>query len=313
MNKLLATTALVAILVTPAFAQTDADRVTDDTATTAAPDVMDQTMSHNVLSLSGMEIGADSLIGHRVYTPQDGTPAPDTAEMRDGVNEASDTWDDIGKIGDVLIDESGSVNSVVIDAGGFLGIGERHVRVDLADVQIINDLDDEDGYFVVYTGSRAMLEEGDAYDAETVGHNGLTSLHPGEWMAGDSADATSTPAATAATDADTDNAVDQMQRPERETLTSVAPTAVTADELKGARVYGSVDGWIGDISDLVMDEDGQVSKIVVDVGGWLGMGVHPVALAFDEIDLRRQDDDGAVFAFVDYSQEELEAMPEWTK
>lgn len=310
MKTLLATTALVAVLVTPAFAQTDTDQMTDDATTSTAPDVMDQAMTHNVLSLSGMEIGADSLIGHNVYAPQDGTPGPDSAELHDGINEAPDTWDDIGKIGDVLIDGSGSINSVVIDAGGFLGIGVRHVRVALDDVMIINDLDTEDGYFVVFTGNRAMLEEGDAYDDESAGSEGLTSLHPGEWMADDAADATSTPAATADT---SDSAIADMQRPDRDTLVSITPSAVTADELKGARVYGPVDGWVGDISDLVMDEDGQVSKIVVDVGGWLGIGVHPVALTFDEIDLRRQDDDGAIFAFVDYSQEELEAMPEWTE
>jgi len=102
-------------------------------------------------------------------------------------------------------------------------------------------------------------------------------------------------------------------RPDREALDVIPADAITAEEMKGARVYGPVDGWVGDISELVLNEDGRMSHVVVDVGGWLGIGVHPVALAFDEIDLRRENEDGGVVAFVDYTEAELEAMPEWTE
>jgi hypothetical protein len=44
--------------------------------------------------------------------------------------KASGGPDSIGKITDVLIDRSGSVSAVVIDVGGFLGVGSRKIAVD---------------------------------------------------------------------------------------------------------------------------------------------------------------------------------------
>lgn len=42
----------------------------------------------------------------------------------------------IGDIGDVLISQDGSVNAVIIGVGGFLGIGEKDVAVDMSALQL---------------------------------------------------------------------------------------------------------------------------------------------------------------------------------
>lgn len=42
----------------------------------------------------------------------------------------------IGSVSDVLIGHSGGVNAVVIDVGGFLGIGSKSVAVDMATLQV---------------------------------------------------------------------------------------------------------------------------------------------------------------------------------
>jgi hypothetical protein len=288
MKKLLLSTALVAVLATPGLAQTQSDTV--QTPTTQA------TMA--LMSLSGLEISADKLIGHRVHTPEMGGGA--AVDMHQGIADAPDTWEDVGEIGDVLIDSLGKVNSVVVDAGGFLGVGERSVRVALADLQIINDADNDDEFFVVYTGSRAMLEEAKPYDAASADHGDVT---PMERDANALGDANSAAAADPTT---------PMPRPDREGLMIIKVDTLTADDLQGARVYGQADGWIGEIGELILTEDGKMSKVVVDVGGWLGMGEHPVALGFDQVELRREGNDGDVFAYVDYTQDELEAMPEWS-
>lgn len=44
--------------------------------------------------------------------------------------------EDIGEVGDVLIDRNGQVRAVVLDIGGFLGIGETHVAVPMEQVQM---------------------------------------------------------------------------------------------------------------------------------------------------------------------------------
>lgn len=50
-------------------------------------------------------------------------------EVRGANNE------DIGEIGDVLIDRTGQVKGVVVDVGGFLGLGETHVAVPMQALQ----------------------------------------------------------------------------------------------------------------------------------------------------------------------------------
>ena len=61
----------------------------------------------------------------------------------------------------------------------------------------------------------------------------------------------------------------------------------------------------------MLNDEGDVTEILVDVGGWLGMGEHTVALGFDQIELRRDGQNGTVFAYVGFTQAELEAMTEW--
>ena len=56
-----------------------------------------------------------------------------------------------------------------------------------------------------------------------------------------------------------------------------------------------------------MTDDGRVEAIVVGVGGFLGIGEKPVALAWDSIKLTEQD--GARVILVSATREQLEGMP----
>jgi hypothetical protein len=47
--------------------------------------------------------------------------------------------DDIGEIEEVLVDASGQPVAVVVEVGGFLGIGEREVVLGLDQVQLMDD------------------------------------------------------------------------------------------------------------------------------------------------------------------------------
>lgn len=44
--------------------------------------------------------------------------------------------EEIGEVGDVLIDRNGQVRAVILDIGGFLGIGETHVAIPIQQVQM---------------------------------------------------------------------------------------------------------------------------------------------------------------------------------
>lgn len=49
--------------------------------------------------------------------------------------------ENIGEIGDIVISSTGQVNAYVIDVGGFLGMGEKHVALQSSDVTIVADAD----------------------------------------------------------------------------------------------------------------------------------------------------------------------------
>ncbi|MCW1933675.1 PRC-barrel domain-containing protein [Pararhodobacter zhoushanensis] len=331
MKKLLLTTAVAAILVAPAYAQTTtqpvgdatqqpAEQMTGSAATdlTAQASSLNAQASSNITMMGGGEVSADELIGHRVHAPD--PEATESSDLTVGIADAPDGWEDIGEIGDVIVDGSGGVSAVVIDAGGFLGMGEHHVRIPYSDLQFVADSDDEDDYYVVYTGNRDLLQDADEYDPATE-ETGMMSLRDHSAMSDDAAGGTGAmttmPAETTMpSDADTNTttdpaAMDDMERPDRDGLMAVDVATITADDVQGARVYGTEQDWIGDVNDVVLGDDGRVSQVVLDIGGWLGIGEHQVALGFDQVDLRRDGDGGAVYAYVDFTKEELEAMPEW--
>jgi hypothetical protein len=54
-----------------------------------------------------------------------------TAEKLIGADIVSPAGDDVGEVGDLLVDKNGKANNVVVDVGGFLGIGGKNVVLDL--------------------------------------------------------------------------------------------------------------------------------------------------------------------------------------
>lgn len=61
-------------------------------------------------------------------------------------------------------------------------------------------------------------------------------------------------------------------------------SALTAEELIGTNVYGPENEHIGVIGDFVLSEEGDVDAIIIDFGGFLGIGVKEVAVGYDDLD-----------------------------
>jgi len=55
-----------------------------------------------------------------------------------------------------------------------------------------------------------------------------------------------------------------------------------ASKLLGASVYNDNDQKIGKIGDLIVAPDGTLSVAIIDVGGFLGIGTHHVAIPVQE-------------------------------
>jgi sporulation protein YlmC with PRC-barrel domain len=56
-----------------------------------------------------------------------------------------------------------------------------------------------------------------------------------------------------------------------------------ASKLVGVNVYNEANEKIGDINDVILDKSGKVANVILGVGGFLGMGEHYVAVAFDKL------------------------------
>ena len=83
-----------------------------------------------------------------------------------------------------------------------------------------------------------------------------------------------------------------------------------ADDLIGSDVYGANEDNIGNVGDILLTEDGSFDAIIVDVGGFLGIGAREVALGLDEVQFMRDGQD-SWHVYTSYTQEQLEAAPEY--
>ena len=56
-----------------------------------------------------------------------------------------------------------------------------------------------------------------------------------------------------------------------------------SSKLIGVDVYNEANEKVGSIEELILDKSGKVEHVVLGVGGFLGMGEHYVAVAFDKL------------------------------
>ena len=135
-RTLLAAAALAALA--PAAASADAHM------TSPFPDV---TLEY------GKDYLATTLIGERIHITED--------EFEPGsalAAGASDEWDDIGEIGDMIIGVDGTLDAIVIDVGGFLGIGEKEVAVSWSALQPVYEEDQPDDWIIALRATRDEIE-----------------------------------------------------------------------------------------------------------------------------------------------------------
>ena len=113
-RNLLATTALATLVATAAYAQQDPApapaTAPAETTQPAAPATRRSSKADGYL--------ATNMIGESVY------------------NGTGDTAENIGDVNDIVIAKDGMVQSVVVGVGGFLGIGEKNVAIEFAQLQL---------------------------------------------------------------------------------------------------------------------------------------------------------------------------------
>jgi sporulation protein YlmC with PRC-barrel domain len=56
-----------------------------------------------------------------------------------------------------------------------------------------------------------------------------------------------------------------------------------ASKLVGVNVYNESNEKIGDVNDVILGKSGNITNVILGVGGFLGMGEHYVAVTFDQL------------------------------
>lgn len=299
MKKLLATTALGLMMAMPALADNHAAP-----AGAMATETFYGAVDHAVM--------ASDLIGKRVYaTETDYDPNAALTEI-DG------NWDDIGEVSDVIIGLQGDVEAVLVDIGGFLGIGEKTVAVNLGTLAMIPDGDSEGEFFIVMKGNRAALEGAPAYSADMDHSDASGAMEAAETRIESAAAETRTTMdeAMQSAEAVAKDAAAKTEAMADATAGTVAAmtgprdiSALTAEDLTGESVWGPDGDRVGEVGEVVLDDQMKVSGIVIDVGGFLGIGEKPVELSPEMVQVTS--DDAGVTLNVALTEAELEQLPEF--
>jgi len=84
-----------------------------------------------------------------------------------------------------------------------------------------------------------------------------------------------------------------------------------ASDIYKADVYDNAEDKIGVVSDLIIDNSGNVTSAVVGVGGFLGVGKKDVAVPFKDLKVVSRDDKD--WLVLNQTKEELKAAPAYDK
>ena len=222
---------------------------------------------------------ASQLIGETVYA-----------------SEAEDA-ETIGEVNDLIVANDGDIDAAVIGVGGFLGVGEKNVAVSFDSLKLVTDKDGD--RYVVLEATKEELEAAPEFEVQA-------AATPAEPAVDKTVAAPQTINPTAPTEPPAASV------PSRDSLKSVDLGTISSDNVIGATIYAPNDETVGEISEVVLTQDGKIDAVIVDVGGFLGIGAKSVAIAFDALDFKA-DENGNVYVYSAFTEDQLQAAAEYVK
>ncbi len=213
----------------------------------------------------------------------------------------------IGQINEIVLSDDGEVRALVIGVGGFLGMGEHDVAVTLDQVSFATDAEDSSEMYIMLHTSTDMLQDAPSYDrmATRGGETGDTQDR--------AQDQDGQMAATRDTQANAEGrtgfAAPDMQR---DGYNRVEIGDVSTEMLMGQTVYDVADNDVGTVDDMILDEDGSITSIIIDFGGFLGIGSSQAAIGFDELTIMSDEGYSDVRIYVDATRDQIQELPRYS-
>lgn len=91
----------------------------------------------------------------------------------------------------------------------------------------------------------------------------------------------------------------------------VTQDAIGAAAMIGVRVYDRQDVWVGEISATLDCPAGGIAAVVIDVGGFLGIGERPVAMAIESLTILQDEISGDLKIYQGLTDAALDALPDY--
>jgi sporulation protein YlmC with PRC-barrel domain len=88
------------------------------------------------------------------------------------------------------------------------------------------------------------------------------------------------------------------------------PAGTTVTNFYKQNVYDPSDNKIGDVDDVLIDKEGNVTALIIGVGGFLGMGEKDVAIPFS--DLRTSEKNNKWYLVLHTTKDALKTAPGYT-
>lgn len=235
--------------------------------------------------------------------PSDAMAPSATADTRKliGRNIKNAEGETIGEIKSIYLNQDGKVDSVMVGVGGFLGVGDREVRIAWSDLRIADN-----GEKVTVNMTKDQLKAKPEYKYKNEAWRGQVFTDTGPWTArpGD---------ARPANDQLAQTTKPASERPNTATTTSTgdfnAAGEMSANALIGASVRNDKREAVGKVEDVYVDNNGAIKTVVVSVGGFLGVGTKNVAVKWSDLKLSR--DDKAIVITTNWTKDSLKAMPDY--
>ena len=276
-QRLLSTTALLTLLTSGAYA--------------AETPVKGDPSKGRFLSEIGEAGLASQWIGETVYASE------------------AENAETLGEIEDLIVGTDGDIDAAVIGVGGFLGVGEKDVAVSFESLKFISK-DGGDSYVVLET-TKEELNSAPEFTVQAV----TTPETPSADNA--SPDPAAPPKDTTAAAPDTVSPPALTEQPtaalpKRDTLKSMDIGTISSDTLINATVYSTDDQNVGEIGEVLMTDDGKIDAVVIDVGGFIGIGEKPVAIAYQDLEYLT-DESGTLYVYTTFTEEQLKGAPDYVK
>ena len=297
MKHLMLTTALATATAFGAAAQTASTGMSDtDASAVSVPGFLASDFTGKTLYT------LDSEAARAVVANDDASADAERHQQRwtssDAFLSERDDWRDIGSIDDIVLSMDGAVQGVLLDVGGVLGFGSHTVMVDIDELYFVPEDGAPDGLddvSIVIAMSQEQLEDLPEWDSDRLA-TGFDARVGADTSAASSAIDTETAGGSNGTVfGDEHRMIEAEER--------------TADRLLGADVYGAEGDNIGAVNDVVIGADDRISDVIVDVGGFLGIGAHTVRLPVEEAQIGWNEDDESARVQVMMTAEQLENLP----